>query len=86
MNIFEQMQIAITYSIQSATWITWLVVLFLAAKSIQSFIRAYKENDSYAAMKVNNDKTGLSQFYYAVILSITTVVVFFLPYLVYYEG
>lgn len=85
MDIFNQLQIAIQYSLDASTWITWLVVIFLAAKSVQSYIKAYKDNDSYNAMKTNPDKTGLSQFYYAVILSATTVIVFFLPYLVYYE-
>lgn len=72
---------AIQFSFKNITAITVLVLLFLSFKSVQSLIEAYKNNDSYEAMRNNPDKTGLSKFYYGTILAMTCVVVFFLPYL-----
>ena len=72
---------AVQFSYDSMTLITVLVLLFLSFKSVQSLIEAYKDNDSYAKMKENTDKTAISKFYYGTILAITCVVVFFLPYL-----
>lgn len=72
---------AILFSAQSMTVVTGLVILFLSFKSVQALILAYKDNDSYEAMKQNPDRTGLSKFYYGVILSVVCVVIFFLPYL-----
>lgn len=72
---------AILFSAQSMTVVTGLVILFLSFKSVQALILAYKDNDSYEAMKQNPDRTGLSKFYYGVVLSVVCVVIFFLPYL-----
>jgi len=72
---------AVQFSFESITAITALVLLFLSFKSVQSLIEAYKDNDSYEAMRQNPDRTGLSKFYYGTILGVVSVVVFFLPYL-----
>ena len=72
---------AIRMSIESMTVVTGLVLLFLIFKSVQALILAYRDNPSYEAMKQNPDKTGLSKFYYGLVLAMTSVVVFFLPYL-----
>jgi len=72
---------AVQFSFNSITIVTGLVLLFLSFKSVQSLIEAYKDNDSYEAMKKNPDKTGLSKFYYGMILGVVSVIVFFLPYL-----
>ncbi len=77
---------AISYSWNSMTWITWLVLILLGAKSIQSFNKAFKENKSYEQMKKNQDKSGLAQFYNGIVLSILCIVVFFLPYIINYQG
>ena len=72
---------AIQFSFKNITAITVLVLLFLSFKSVQSLIEAYKNNDSYEAMRKSGDKVALSKFYYGTILAMTCVVVFFLPYL-----
>ena len=72
---------AVQLSFQSINLVTGLVLLFLIFKSVQSLILAYKDNPTYEAMQQNPDKTGLSKFYYGIVMSITSVVVFFLPYL-----
>jgi len=72
---------AVRFSFNSITIVTGLVLLFLSFKSVQSLIEAYKDNDSYEAMRKSGDKVALSKFYYGTILAMTCVVVFFLPYL-----
>lgn len=72
---------AFSYSLDAATWVTWLVIFILMYKTVTSYITAYKENDTYEDMRNNPDKTGISNFYTAIITSILCVVVFFLPYL-----
>lgn len=86
MSTLEQLLTAVTYSWQSMSWITWLVLAILGIKTVQSFNKAYSDNDSYDAMKNNSDKSGLAQFYTGIVLSILCVVVFFLPYIVNYQG
>lgn len=81
MSSFEQLMEAVSFSYQSSTWITWLVIIFGVAKTIEAFNKAYKKNDSYSDMVKNPDKTGISQFYYGVIISFLCVFVFFLPYI-----
>jgi len=81
MSSFEQILSAITYSYNSMTWITWLVLTFLVLKSIQAFIKAFKDNETYEQMQQNEDKTGITQFYYGVVTSLFCVIIFFLPYL-----
>jgi ABC-type multidrug transport system permease subunit len=76
-----QMIEAIQFSYNSMTWITWLVLIFGMMKSVQAYIKAYEDNETYEQMRLNPDKTGISQFYYAIIISILCVFIFFLPYL-----
>jgi hypothetical protein len=77
---------AIEYSYQSMTWITWLAFFILGFRAVLSFNKAYENNKTYEEMKNNNDRVALSQFYTGVIVSLLCVVVFFLPYLMNYEG
>jgi len=77
----EEIREAVYYSYDSMTWITWLVLTLLTFKTIQAFNKAYSTNENYAAMKANPDKSGIAQFYYAIIMSILCVIVFFLPYI-----
>lgn len=86
MSTFEQLLTAVSYSWGSMTWITWLVLAILGIKTVQSFNKAYKDNDSYAAMQNNKDKSGLAQFYTGIILSMLCIIVFFLPYIINYQG
>lgn len=81
MSSFEQFMEAVTFSYEASTWITWLVLVFGIAKTIEAFIKAYKDNETYEDMKRNKDKTGITQFYYGIIISVLCVIVFFLPYL-----
>jgi len=85
MNSFENITIAIQYSYNSMTWITWLVLFILVFRTIVSFNTAYKENNTYLEMKNNQDRKAITQFYSGVILSLLCVVVFFLPYLINYN-
>ena len=84
MSSYEQMIEAVSFSYNSMTWITWLVIIFGMLKIIQAFNKAYEDNDTYQQMQINKDKTGITQFYYGVIISVLCVFVFFLPYL--YKG
>lgn len=86
MDSFEQLMIAVKFSYESMTWITWLVLIFGFMKAIQVFIKAYENNDTYAQMRSNEDKTGIVQFYYGVIISILSIFIFFLPYFMNYNG
>lgn len=81
MNSFEDITIAIKYSYDAMTWITWLVLAILLAKTIQSFVIAYRDNNSYEDMKKNTNKRGLAEFYTGIITAMLCVLVFFLPYL-----
>ena len=76
----EELKEAVMYGYDSMTWITWLVLALLTMKTIQAFNKAYADNYNYTAMRANTDKTGIAQFYYAIIMSILCVIVFFLPY------
>lgn len=84
MSSNEQMMEAVLISYNSMTWITWLVLVFGMLKSIQAFNKAYEDNETYQQMKLNIDKSGITQFYYGVIISVLCVFIFFLPYL--YKG
>lgn len=86
MNSFEELKIAIEYSYSSMTWITWLVLVFGLMKTVQAFNKAYENNSCYEEMKNNSDKSGITQFYYAIIISILCVIIFFLPYIINYQG
>lgn len=83
---FEELLIAVKYSFDAMTWITWLVLAFGVAKTIQAFVRAYENNDTFAQMQTNPDRTGIANFYYGVIVSIICVIIFFLPYIINYQG
>lgn len=85
MNSFEELTIAIEYSYNSMTWVTWLVLFILVFRTIVSFNTAYKENNTYEEMKNNQDRKAITQFYSGIILSLLCVVVFFLPYLINYN-
>lgn len=84
MSSYEQMMEAVSFSYNSMTWITWLVLVFGMLKSIQAFNKAYEDNETYQQMKYNQDKTGITQLYYGIIISMLCVFVFFLPYI--YKG
>ena len=86
MDSFEEIKIAIGYSYDSMTWITWLVLFILVYRTVVSFNTAYKEHATYADMKSQRDKKALTQFYWGIILSILCVVVFFLPYWINYNN
>jgi hypothetical protein len=81
MSSYQQILEAITFSYNAMTWITWLVLTFGVLKTVQAFIKAYENNDTYDQMRTNPDKTGIVQFYYGVIISLLCVFIFFLPYL-----
>ena len=81
MNSFEQLMYAVQYSYDAMTWITWLVLIFGSMKTVQAFNKAYEDNETYVDMKANKDKSGISQFYYGIIISGLCVFVFFLPYI-----
>ena len=82
MNSTEQLMHAITFSFDQATWLTWLIIFLGVYQSIRGFGVAFRDNKTYADMKVNPDKTGISMFYTGIIASALTVLVFFIPYLV----
>lgn len=82
MDIFT----AVQYSYDSANWITWLALFILGYRAVISFNNAYSEHKTYADMKEAGDRKAISQFYTGVIVSMFCVVVFFLPYLLHYEG
>jgi len=77
----NQLLEAIQFSWESMSIITWLVLVFGVFKSVGAFINAYKDNKTYSDMMANKDKTGITQFYYGVIISILCVLIFFLPYI-----
>lgn len=81
MSSIDQVLEAIYLSYNSMTWITWLVIVFGMLKIIQAFNKAYEHNKTYQQMQLNPDKTGITQFYYGIIISVLCVFVFFLPYL-----
>jgi len=86
MNSFEDFTIALQYSYNSMTWITWLALFILVYRTIISFNTAYKDNKTYAQMKENQDKKAITQFYSGIILSILCIVIFFLPYIMNYNS
>lgn len=86
MNSFDDIKVAIEYSYNSMTWITWLVLFILVFRTIVSFNTAYKENNTYEEMKNNQDRKAITQFYSGIILSILCIVVFFLPYIINYNS
>jgi len=73
---------AVQYSYDSMTWITWLVLGILGFQIVRSYNLAYKDNKTYQDMKQNKDKKGLANFYTAIVVSILSIIVFFLPYLI----
>jgi hypothetical protein len=77
--------VAFQYSLDAATWVTWLAIGLLMFKSVQSYKVAYEDNETYENMKNNKDKKGIANFYTAIVTSILCIVVFFLPYFVYFE-
>jgi hypothetical protein len=82
MTSTEQLIQAVTFSYESMTWVTWLVIFLGIFQSIRGFGIAYRNNKSYKDMKENPDKTGISMFYTGLVASVLTVLVFFIPYLV----
>jgi len=81
MTSTEQLIEAIVYSYDSMTWVTWLIMFLGVFQSVRGFGVAYRDNKTYADMKANKDKTGISQFYTGIVASVLTVFVFFIPYL-----
>lgn len=82
MTSTEQLFHAIAFSYEQATWVTWLIIFMGVFQSIRGFGVAFRDNKTYADMKANPDKTGISQFYTGIVASVLTVLVFFIPYLV----
>ena len=82
MDIFT----AVEYSYNSASWVTWLALFILGYRAVISFNNAFKEYNSYAEIKEAGDRKALSQFWTGVLVSMFCVVVFFLPYMLTYEG
>ncbi|MGB5868486.1 MAG: hypothetical protein WBG69_11500 [Arcobacteraceae bacterium] len=82
MSSTEQLLEAITFSYQSMTWVTWLIIFLGVFQAIRGFGVAYKDNKTFADMKANPDKTGISMFYTGIVASVLTVLVFFVPYFV----
>ena len=82
MTSAEQLIHAISFSYEQMTWVTWLIIFMGVFQSIRGFGIAFRDNKTYADMKANSDKTGLSQFYTGIVASVLTVLVFFIPYLV----
>jgi len=82
MSSTEQLIHAITFSYESATWVTWLIIFMGVYQSVRGFGIAYRDNKTYADMKENSDKTGISQFYTGIVASVLTVLVYFIPYLI----
>jgi hypothetical protein len=78
----EELIEAISFSYDSMTWITWLIIFLGIFQSIRGFGVAYRDNKTFADMKANKDKTGISQFYTGIVASSLTVLVFFIPYFV----
>jgi hypothetical protein len=76
---------AFQYSLNAATWVTWLAIGLLMFKSVQSYKVAYEDNETYEDMRNNKDKKGIANFYTAIVTSMLCIVVFFLPYLMYFE-
>ena len=85
MSSSEEMYEIVLFCFSSLTWVTGLVIAFGLIKSVHAFIKAYTDNKTYDAMKKNKDKTGLTQFYYGIVISASCVIVFFLPYFFYFE-
>jgi len=81
MTSIEELIYAITLSYDEMTWVTWLIIFLGVFQSIRGFGVAFRDNKTYAKMKENPDKTGISQFYTGIVASILTVLVFFIPYL-----
>ena len=81
MTTAEQLVDAVTFSFQAATWVTGLIIFMGVFQSVRGFGVAFRDNKTYAAMKENPDKTGISQFYTGIVASVLTVLVFFIPYL-----
>lgn len=78
--------VAFQYSLDASTWVTWLAIGLLVFKSIQSYRVAYEDNATYEDMRKNNDKKGIANFYTAIVTSMLCIIVFFLPYFMYFEG
>ena len=81
MSSTEQLIEAIVYSYDAMTWVTWLVMFLGVFQSVRGFGVAYRDNKTYADMRLNKDKTGIAQFYTGIVASVLTVLVFFIPYL-----
>ncbi len=71
----------VAFCYNSMSIVTWFVLIFGMMKTVQAFIKAYAVHETYDQMKLDKDKTSITQFYYGVIISMLCVFVFFLPYL-----
>jgi len=77
---------AVQYSYDSANWITWLALFILGYRAVISFNNAFKEHKTYEEIKNSDDRKAKSQFWTGVLVSMFCVIVFFLPYILTYEG
>jgi len=81
MSSLDQILEAVVFSYNSMTTITWVILVIGVFKTLHSFIKAFKDNETFADMQANEDKSGIVQFYYGVTIAVFCVFVFFLPYL-----
>lgn len=78
--------IALQYSFNNSSWVTWLAIGLLMYRVFQSITAAYKDHNSFTQMKESEDKMAMINFGIAVVLSMICVFIFFLPYLLEYKG
>lgn len=77
---------ALQYSFDNSTWVTWLAIGLLMYRVFQSITAAYKDHNSFNEMKESGDRLAMINFGIAVALSMICVFIFFLPYLLNYQG
>ncbi len=77
---------AVQYSFEQATWVTALAIGLLMYRIFQSINAAYKEHNTFKEMQESQDRMAIIQFYIAIALSMICVFIYFLPYLLNYEG
>lgn len=82
----NDVMIALQYSFDQSTWVTWLAIGLLMYRVFQSITAAYKNHNSFSEMQASGDRMAVINFGLAVLLSMICVFIFFLPYLLEYKG
>lgn len=82
----NDVMVALQYSFDNSSWVTWLAIGLLMYRVFQSITAAYKNHNSFSEIKQSGDKMALINFGLAIILSMICVFIFFLPYLLEYKG